>query len=88
MRITEYLKSSACRYPEKNVLVHKNIRLTYSVLDAASDTLAVQLKKKGISNGDRVVLFLDNGSEYLVSFFGILKAGAVAVTFNVGIEIV
>jgi len=40
------------------------------------------LKKLGVSKGDRVALCLPNSPEYLVSYFAIVKLGAIAVPFN------
>ena len=58
-------------------------RLTYRELDQASDRLAAGLAAAGIEPGDRVALQLPNIAQFLISYFGILKAGGVVVPLNV-----
>ena len=53
-------------------------QLTYRQLDQASDRVAAKLVAAGIEPGDRVAL-----PQFLTSYFGILKAGAVVVPLNV-----
>jgi len=82
MLLHESLKSSAYKYPHKVAVVYQKERLNYSEVDKLSDALAFKLLDKGIRNGDRVALLLENSTDYIVAFFGILKAGAVAVPLN------
>jgi long-chain acyl-CoA synthetase len=58
-------------------------QLTYGQLDAASDRVAASLTAGGIMPGDPVALQLPNIPQFLISYFGILKAGAVVVPLNV-----
>src|SRR5262249_31743607 len=58
-------------------------RMTYGELDVLSDRLAAGLEAGGINPGDAVALQLPNIPQFLISYFGILKAGAVAVPLNV-----
>ncbi|WLV24720.1 acetate--CoA ligase [Aciduricibacillus chroicocephali] len=53
-------------------------QLTYAELSAKSDQFANVLKAKGVVKGDRVFLFMPRSPEFYISFFGILKIGAVA----------
>jgi long-chain acyl-CoA synthetase len=55
----------------------------YAQLDALSDQLAAGLRERGLRPGDAVGLQLPNLPQFLVAYFGILKAGAVAVPMNV-----
>jgi long-chain acyl-CoA synthetase len=77
--LTETAQSS----PERPVAVFDGGRLTYRELDRASDRLASGLAAAGIEPGDRVALQLPNIPQFLVSYFGILKAGGVVVPLNV-----
>jgi len=77
------LSESARRTPEHPVAVFDGGRLTYRQLDQASDRLAANLVAAGIGPGDRVALQLPNIPQFLISYFGILKAGAVVVPLNV-----
>ena len=82
MRFEQFLRESAVRFPDKTALVASGKRLTFSQLDDLSDELAQGLLDRGIARGDRVVLFLDNSAEAVVSIFAVLKAGAVFSPVN------
>ena len=56
---------------------------TYRELDQASDRLAASLAATGIKPGDPVALQLPNIPQFLISYFGILKAGGIVVPLNV-----
>jgi len=77
------LSESARSSPGKPVALFAQGRLTYGQLDAASDRVAASLAARGIRPGDPVALQLPNIPQFLISYFGILKAGAVAVPLNV-----
>jgi long-chain acyl-CoA synthetase len=55
---------------------------TYAETNDTANRVANFLIKKGIKKGDKVAIFLPNTPHYPIIFFGILKAGAVAVTCN------
>ena len=82
MRFETYLRQSAERFPDKAALIASGRRFTYSQLDHLSDELAQGLINRGVGRGDRVVLFLDNSAEAVVSIFAVLKAGAVFSPVN------
>jgi O-succinylbenzoate-CoA ligase len=57
-------------------------RFSYRELDARSNQIANALAGLGIRKGDRVALLLMNGPEFVESFFGVAKLGAVVVPVN------
>ncbi len=77
------LSESAYSSPDKPAVVFAGGQLTYRQLDQASDRLAASLATIGIRPGDPVALQLPNIPQFLISYFGILKAGAVVVPLNV-----
>jgi long-chain acyl-CoA synthetase len=77
------LNETARSSPEVPVAVYDGGQLTYAELDQASDRLAAALAAAGIAPGDRVALQLPNIPQFLISYFGILKAGGVVVPLNV-----
>ena len=77
------LSESAHSFPDRPAAISAQGQLTYAQLDAASDRVAASLAAGGIRPGDRVALQLPNIPQFLMSYFGILKAGAVAVPLNV-----
>lgn len=62
---------------------------TFGRLKAKTDRFANVLKSLGIERGDRVFIYLDRIPELYVSFFGILKTGAVAcpIFSGLGLEV-
>jgi long-chain acyl-CoA synthetase len=77
------LRESALTSPHKDVAVYDGGHLTYAQLDAQSDALAEGLVTLGVRPGDAVGLQLPNIPQFLVAYFGILKAGGVVVPMNV-----
>ncbi len=77
------LRESAKATPDKPAVVFDGGQMTYAELDAASDRLAAGLLGLGLEPGEAVGLQLPNIPQFLVSYFGILKAGGVAVPLNV-----
>jgi long-chain acyl-CoA synthetase len=52
--------------------------MTYRDLDEASAGIAGYLRGRGLEPGDRVGIMLPNVAEFLVLYYGILRAGGVA----------
>ena len=69
--------------PDKAVAVFDGGQLTYGELDGLSDRLAASLAAAGMRPGDAVALQLPNIPQFLIAYFGILKAGGVVVPLNV-----
>jgi len=51
----------------------------YAKLQDLIDRLATSLIQLGIKKGDKVMVYLSNCPQWVVSFFAIMKIGAVAV---------
>jgi long-chain acyl-CoA synthetase len=68
--------------PEKPVLFFEGKTLTYAEVDRFANRVANGLKKLGVEPGDRVAIMLPNVPEFIYTFFGAQKTGAVAVPFN------
>ena len=56
--------------------------ITWSVFDEKANRVANLLLSRGISRGQKVAILLMNCLEWLPIYFGVLKAGAVAVPLN------
>ena len=57
-------------------------QITWSVFDEKANRVANLLLSKGVSRGQKVGILLMNSLEWLPIYFGILKAGAIAVPLN------
>jgi long-chain acyl-CoA synthetase len=76
-------REAAMDTPDKPALILDDVRVTYAQLDAASDQVAAGLRAAGIRPGEAVGLQLPNIPQFLITYFGILKAGGVVVPLNV-----
>ena len=80
--VHHFLERSARLYPDKVAIIHGKVRATYSEINARADNLAHYLQSIATQKGDRVALLMENCVEYVISYYGIMKAGAVAVPLN------
>ena len=76
------LEASAKRFPEKNALIYADRKITYAQLETFANKFANALIELQIAKGDRVALFMPNIPEFVIAFFGTLKAGAVVTTIS------
>ena len=56
--------------------------MTYAELDDKASRVAAALVALGLRPGDHVALCATNSPEWIVFYFGVLKAGGVAVTLS------
>ena len=56
--------------------------MSYEDLNARSAQVGDQMRKLGVVEGDRVVLYLDNRPAYLESMFAVFRIGATVVPCN------
>ncbi len=64
------------------VLKRVGSELSYAQVDQATDALAVALIDLGLKKGDRVALVMPNTAAFVISYFGVLKAGGVVAATN------
>ena len=80
--VYQLLDETAARHPAGPCTNFFGKRLTYRQIKGLSDRFAAGIQKLGIRKGDRVVLFLPNSPQFLVAYYGLLKAGVVIVPLN------
>ncbi|MEU9294180.1 long-chain fatty acid--CoA ligase [Streptomyces sp. NPDC048266] len=83
LNLASLLEHSARAVPDRTAVVLGVQRMTYAELDAAARRVAGLLHARGIGPGDKVALSCPNVPWFPIVYYGILKAGAVAVPLNV-----
>lgn len=74
---------AAKRYGDKTALIFPERQLSFNELEALTNRCANALINLGIKPGDRVTLYSGNCWEWVVSYYGALKMGAVINPINV-----
>lgn len=81
--VYDNLEVTAKRYPNKIAIIYYGTEISYKQLYDEVNKLAGYMQKNlGVSKGDRVVLYMQNSPQYIISFYAILCADAVAVPIN------
>ncbi|MCM8770416.1 MAG: long-chain fatty acid--CoA ligase [Candidatus Omnitrophica bacterium] len=80
--LAESLRFSSRKYPQRIALVFGAKKINYKTLDNLTDEIAAGLLNLGIKKQDKIAVFLDNCPEFVISYYAILKAGAVVVPIN------
>lgn len=83
MTFTKTLDELAKSVPHKKVAVLNGETLTYKDLADLSCKLASGLLSLGVKSGDRVAILLPNTFEFAISYFAILRIGAMVVPLNI-----
>jgi long-chain acyl-CoA synthetase len=83
LNLAMMLEDSAARLPGRDALVAGETRLSYQEVNEAANRVANLLVAHGIGPGDRVALASVNIPQFPIIYYGILKAGAAVVPFNV-----
>jgi long-chain acyl-CoA synthetase len=81
--VPQFLIDTAARNPDAIATTLYDVDLTYGEINAKTNALSHALKDRGIRKGDRVALLLPNSPTYVISYYGVLKAGAIVVNINV-----
>jgi fatty-acyl-CoA synthase len=77
------LASSAGKHPERTLLDYYGTRLNYAHIKREADALAGFLQQRcGVAKGDRVLLYLQNSPQFVITYYAILRADAAVVPVN------
>jgi long-chain acyl-CoA synthetase len=78
----EILTKAAREHGEKTAGAFHDREISYAELDKLSDQFAASLASLGVAKGDRIALFLPNIPQFVIAYFGVLKAGAVVTAVS------
>lgn len=76
------LEEAARRFPTRAAVIFQGATLTYRQIDNLANRFANSLHALGVRKGDRVAILLPNCPQFLISFYGALKIGAIVVATN------
>lgn len=79
---SEYIREWATLTPKRVALSFYGKDTTYEELNRAIDRFAHGLIDLGLKKGSRVALQMQNCPQFVISFFGTLRAGGVVVSLN------
>lgn len=80
--IPEMLDQTASEFPGKMALTFEGYIITFEELKNMVDRLATCLTDFGVRKGDRVAIILPNMIQCVVSYYAVLKIGAITVMNN------
>lgn len=74
---------SATRYPDKPFIVFYDTTISFEEFRREAEAIAGFLQRNcGVQAGDRVLLYLQNSPQWVLAYYGILRANAVVVPVN------
>jgi fatty-acyl-CoA synthase len=74
---------SAARYPDKPYIIFFDTPITFAEFKDETERIAGYLEKEcGVRKGDRVLLYMQNSPQFVLAYYGILRANAVVVPVN------
>lgn len=82
--LSDIVLTGAERFADREAVSDPDRQLTYGELGDVCLRVAGWLTEKGVHPGDRVMIVLPNGIEFLAAHFGVLCAGAVSVPCDPG----
>ena len=75
-------EKSVAKYANKNFLIFEEDQLSYDEANKSANVLANFLSSEGVQHQDRVVLFMQNRTDYVISLLALNKIGAIGVLIN------
>ncbi|RIW38933.1 long-chain-fatty-acid--CoA ligase [Bacillus salacetis] len=82
MNISTLLERNARKYPYQEAVISGEQRMNYWELDHQVNKFASALKQQGIDAGDKVVLYMPNTMEFVITYFSVMRLGGIIVPIN------
>lgn len=80
--LPRFLEEAARKWPSVVAVKFMGRKLTFSELDRAAGNFAAALAGLGLQPGSRVALHLPNCPQYVIAFYGTLRAGCIVTPCN------
>ncbi|HKI49294.1 MAG TPA: long-chain fatty acid--CoA ligase, partial [Desulfobacteria bacterium] len=71
--------SAAAKNGNKTAIIYLGTRFTYKTILRRVENFAASLKDAGVTEGERIVLYVPNSVHWVIAWLGIQRAGAVVV---------
>ncbi|WP_334190611.1 long-chain fatty acid--CoA ligase [Noviherbaspirillum sp.] len=74
---------SATRFPDKPYIIFYDTPISFAEFKDEAERIAGYLEHEcGVKKGDRVLLYMQNSPQFILAYYGILRANAVVVPVN------
>ena len=86
-----FLREAAQKFPDKTALIfggmapllgEQHSTMSYRLLDSLADRFAVGLQQMGFQKGDRLAIYMPNCPQFVIAYYGALRAGGIVVPTN------
>jgi long-chain acyl-CoA synthetase len=75
--LPQLLEQTAAKSPGHTALIYFGAKISYGQLQDHVNRLAAGLQAMGVKKGDRVALLMPNCPQFVISYFGAMRAGAI-----------
>jgi long-chain acyl-CoA synthetase len=82
MNLKQILEITAREAPQKPAIILGSEKISYRELDERSNRIANALTSSGLKKGENVAILISHHPEWVGHYFGIIKAGGVAVLLS------
>jgi long-chain acyl-CoA synthetase len=82
MNLANNLEASAFFFPDNPAVRQAGCETTYAQLNERANRIATGLIRMGVHPGEHIGLCAMNSADWIAFYFGVIKAGAVAVTLS------
>ena len=76
----QILDESAKKYPDNIAIIFQDKKISYRELSKEVNSFATGLQKNGLAKNNRVAIYLPNIPQFIISYYGALKAGAIVTS--------
>lgn len=76
------LEKAAEKYPNNTAMVFRDHKISYKETNELANAVAAALAAHGFKKGDRAVIYMPNSPQFVITYYGILKAGGVVIATN------
>lgn len=78
----DFLEETAAKSPDHTAMIFKGNKISYREFNEQANAIAAALAADGFKKGDRAVIYMPNTPQFVITYFGILKAGGIVIATN------